>query len=399
MITSFASLAKQNIIIDSSYGAYISTEKEISKDYTLDLGFAFRIDDTTGYLYKFDINTDLERLFLQQQVLENIEYDGRVYCILSNNSIISIKYDGSDLEKHYQGDTEIKNLWTDGIALFFQQGDSICRYHIPSKTLDILVTAENITYFRPITNLKIEWSEYTDEWISYVNSDNYVEDGFALYGMYPGFEGEQIVSKTYDDSNKTIAVLNREMEFADAEYSLDSIKATPVSVSVSRNRGIPLSEYPVGSYFSDSKTAECTCHDGTCSSTGSCNCAVGRNRSGGSCIQCVGFAYTAYRTLWNRPTANFSTFVTETPSVSFSTSSSDLAALKSFFESLDTGTMMIAYKRNGGQHAFMVAYTEGNNVAVYDANVNANCDICYRFVSAQYLQSTYSTFDYIYQAP
>lgn len=399
VFASISTFALQPSIFNSSYGEYFSTEKPITKFYTVDLGFVFYIDEVSGYLYRLELDTEESTLLLDVPVKENIEYGDRVYCILQNNQIVSLKYDGSGGQKLYQGNAEIQNLWTDGEVLFFQQGNSICRYHIPSKNLDVLVTAENITYFRPITNLRIEWSEYTDEWISYVNSEKYVEDGYALYGEYPGFEGERLIAKSYNDSNKSITVLNREMELVDSAYSIDSVKDIPVSVSNGTRSGIPLSAYPVGSYFSESRTTECTCHNDNCYLDGSCDCEVGRNRSGGNCIQCVGFAYTAYRTYWHQPTANFDTFVTETPSVSFTTSSSDLVALKSFFESLDTGTMMIGYKRDGSQHAFLVTYTSGDNVAVYDANVGGNCKIAYRFVTVQYLQSTYHTFDYIYQAP
>lgn len=399
----FASITTFAMSISSaSYAEYLSAEKSITKFYTNDLGFVFYIDEVSGYLYKLDLKTKESVLILQSQVKENIEYGDRVYCILENNNVVSIKYDGTGLKTLYQNNIAIKNLWTDGEALFFQKGNSICRYHIQSKTLDILVTSENIVYFRPFTNLEVKWTEYTDEWIEYIESDKYVEDSFALYGTYIGFEGEMITYKSYDDSSKRIINLDQEIEFVDSKFSLSSIKEIPRAVSVNRGKIIPLEEYPVGSYFSDTLTNPCTCNphgSNYCPISGSCGCRAGINRTGGSCIQCIGFVYTAYRTIWDQPTADFSTFVTETPSVSFTDNSYGLAQLKTFFESLDWGSMTIAPKKGGGQHAYMIAYVDGDRVAVYDANVNSKCDICYRFVSFEYLHETYASFGYIYQRP
>ncbi|MBQ2915752.1 MAG: hypothetical protein IJE51_03070 [Clostridia bacterium] len=402
LLASITTLALQPSMINTSYNEYLSVERPISRFYTIDLGFVFYIDEESGYLYKLDLETDESTLLLETAVKENIEYGDRVYCILQNNKIVSLKYDGSDLQNHYQGNAEVKTLWTDGEALFFQHGNSICRYHIPSKILDTLVTSNYISNFKPITNLEIAWSEYTIEWLKYYHSEEYDPDAFAMYGMYPGFGSEITTTKIYDDETNSIYNSSYKLSSLNTSSYNNSVYSTPTSVIIN-NKTVPLNEYPVGNFFSDSKEEECTCNPhsaSVCPFTGTCGCEFGYNPSYGKCIMCVGFAYTAYREIWDIEGTNFPSREND---FSFSNNSWGIYQLGMFFGETSVGSVMLPQDRGGeygrDQHAFVLTKVTSDGIWIYHANVNSKCDIQHDYKSYEELAEVYGMMAWIYEAP
>ena len=297
----------------------------------------------------------------------------------------------------------MENLWSDGEALFFKQGDSICRYHISSNTLDTLVSNDNISYFRPITNLKVEWTQYSEDWISYVNSDKYNPNAYAEYGYYPGYGSNENATTLYmynDETGISSLVTDENIDLISQVSTYATSNPTSVTIN---GKSVPLSGLETTKYFNtyNSGNSACPSH-GNCSA-GFCSCRTGLNRSGGDSIWCVGFAYHAYRTIWNNPYGTYSNFTAESSGLSFSNNSWGVYQVSTFFAQLDVGAMMIAQDRGGtytvDQHAFVVTHIDGNGVWLYHANVGGNCKIAHTSITYENLVAQYESFGWVFDAP
>lgn len=400
-ITSFAlNESKTEDSKDPVYDEYFSSEKVFVNDCK---GFGydncyFYSDDSAVYMV--DIKLRSEKKIYNASVSECYADREYLYCIDGNN-IIRIEIKSGKAALFLTESNDVSCLYaSDNLLYYVVGGKYICRYFIPSNKRDVLVEDTDIAYIKPFSNYYIEWSNRTEKWSAYINSDLYDENEFSLTGHYSGYDEDDgfVIYKSFDWKNKDVC------EITNIHYEFET-RSSDVSTSVTiNNKTVPLSSYPTTHYFSISGASPCSCHS-TCGNTyNSCDCKTGINRSGGYCKQCVGFAYTAYRTIWG-VTGTGSSFTSESSGLSnVSNSTTGLNQLTSFFSNLDIGSMMIATKRDGsGQHAFVLTnYVSAVNIVwLYDANGtgNADCDIAHRAFSMQEILTKYSSFGWVFEAP
>lgn len=133
---------------------------------------------------------------------------------------------------------------------------------------------------------------------------------------------------------------------------------------------LPLSQYPVGSYYNDFGDEPCTCHYDECNIDGSCDC---KEYNGG--IQCFGFANEVF-SIYNGEECSAANENGELKNIT-------AASLKSYLEDLPVGTH-VRYKGSSAPHSFIIIGHTTNGLEVYEANWQPNCKISTRTV-------TYST--------
>ena len=153
------------------------------------------------------------------------------------------------------------------------------------------------------------------------------------------------------------------------EKSSDEHSAAPRFV-------LPISEYPVGSYFSESGKA-CT-HHNNCSWTGSCGC-----RSYNNSIQCMGFANYVFKQVTG-------TDCVDSNSVG-GLSNISATSLKNYFSHLTVGSHFRYMGTNGIPHSFIITGITSNGVSVYEANyASNNCVVGRRTITYSTLASQVS---------
>ena len=154
---------------------------------------------------------------------------------------------------------------------------------------------------------------------------------------------------------------------------------------------LPLTEYPVNSYFSDNG-GECTHHkinSNNCSflNESACNCKIYH-----ASIQCMGFAKYVYAKYANMTDSNFSTLYnngTEKSNYNYSFSGS-ATRVQSILQSLPTGAYVRFTRSSGNGHSVIILSTSGSGITVYDCNWDKDCKVGSRTESYSSLAQKFS---------
>ncbi len=139
-------------------------------------------------------------------------------------------------------------------------------------------------------------------------------------------------------------------------------------ISLFASAAFPLSEYPAGSYFSNTGKT-CTCHSGSnnpCWYTTPCDCLVYE-----SAIQCVGFAKYVYQQYNGKSVSSASSNYTSY-SITLTTSN-----VRQYIMSLPVGSYINVKYKNGGSHTMIIAKSDTSYVYLYHANWGGSCLVNY----------------------
>jgi hypothetical protein len=195
-------LAEERERIDKSSGygyddCYFFTNSEGSYD---NKALNMKADD---YFYKYNIETKEITKVFEKSVFDHFGYEGYLYCVLEDNSIVRILQTGEDETLIFKGDGEITDLYVDGCkdirVLYFKMNDACYRYFVNEKILDKLFYHKDLYYFNPISNYKIEWSFTDPLWTKYVEEtgdrENYSERRMAFLVNYDVLNNKQVFIK------------------------------------------------------------------------------------------------------------------------------------------------------------------------------------------------------------
>ena len=215
-----------------------------------------------GRLYVKDMVTGEVKEIVSDAVKQLRESEDTLYCITNDGlSIIQTDCQGKKVTEIYKADYGmIDHLEVYGNNLCFTEGDYVVSFDLKKSEKTVVGRGANVLYLYPLTETEFVW-----------------------------VTGENGEASVYDSiTNEVIDVEHIELLQINGKGNvhfneLDTVKdVTPQAIL---QETFPLSNYPVGSYFTVNGRA-CTDHgSGSCSTTGGCNC-----KSYDSSIQCMGFA-------------------------------------------------------------------------------------------------------------
>lgn len=156
-VISINTLTNQDIK-DDSYKEYFSKAykfEDTSNQYYPEDTIFYENKDIGSYLMKEELSTNTHSVVLYENTRSHQLYKDRIYCIINDNQVVSINLDGMDLKYIYKDDEKISDLYVNDELLFFTKNNSIYRYYIPSETLDLLCTVNNMSYYEPLSNIEV----------------------------------------------------------------------------------------------------------------------------------------------------------------------------------------------------------------------------------------------------
>ncbi len=293
--------------------------------------------------------------------------------VIDNETRIIEKTDDSNFIVLYESDEPIseKEFYPGSDLIYFRKGNTVYRLHRESNTTDSIFTNNNMSFFSPISNYKIQYMEYTPEAMTFLN------DGGELYDEEAYITWENTYN--YNSITDSVEFISPEdLDFPGTDYpSVDDyfqltheIEQPIISPFVSHytsysttinGKSIPLSSYGIGVFLNaNSSTTACTHHTVTdvssCNINGSCGCKY----IGGG-IQCTGFAKYVYNTLFGSYT--YGTYFS-------GTNTNTASNAKSFFDSVSLGTRI-----SSSGHVMILVKKGTDYVDIYHANYRNPCEV------------------------
>lgn len=243
------------VAITISLSAFAVTSEEASNDDTTqyypfiytdadDFAWARKIigdcsQCVPGALYVHNLSDKNTWQVLQSPVSMFCSDDEKLYCIV-DKQIISTDYLGNNFEVLYTSSFgEISHLECLNEKLFFYNGYAIISFDLRNRTVNLIKSSNTITFLLPLSATEVVWAGEDEK--LYLYSTDTEENLFV----------------------EDLKLLLDERQAASA--SSGGIRAIAETIE------FPLSEYPSGSYFTNSGSA-CETHDSSCSYTGGCNC-------------------------------------------------------------------------------------------------------------------------------
>ena len=152
----------------------------------------------------------------------------------------------------YYNDEQVYSYVGNPEILFFAAGDTIYRYHVASRVVDLMLSNEEAVWFYPVTAHTVLYAE------GVVNHDGIVcskaTDSSLEYYYYDDLTG---VSKSVADPNHSIALTG----FPGDYNIISNSEIVPYAAGTTINgKAIPHASYPEGSKFTGSFAGETQCH-------------------------------------------------------------------------------------------------------------------------------------------
>lgn len=306
-----------------------------------------------NYTYLKDFETGEIRLLIADETTEIDECGDRLYAIVDGNTIVSVLLDGTDYREIYSSpESHLWSLYSSPDTLLFICDETVYMLDLDTEVATAYGEFVGIKFLYPISDQRFAWTAHDNETYEY-NTWKRTNTRIAFNSLFPGSESELLPNMLLAD----LAVIN----------------AVPA-------QSLPLSEYPVGSYFSNSGRA-CTHHGSGCDYYGSCGC-----KSYANSIQCMGFAryvYTKY--------AHMGSWSANASHESGSRSLGSGSQAKAFLQSLTVGSYIRLASSNNNGHSVILMGTSSTGVTVYEANYDMQCGVGTRTLSYATFASQYPT--------
>lgn len=216
----------------------------MKKIISLSLAFCFIFVPITV----FAETTDLPDSYYEYFSVDYIFYETNNYSIETylneNNQPLFVVGDSNiffngEIVHSYVGNPEI---------LFFAVGDSIYRYHVDSKIVDLIITDEDLIWFYPITAYTILYAKGSADIDGIICSTE--TDDTLTYYYYNKLTNTANITT---NPEHTISLTGYP-----GDYNILSINSR--SSYIINGTSIPLNGYPIGSSFDDSFEGGTQCH-------------------------------------------------------------------------------------------------------------------------------------------
>lgn len=322
-----------------------------------------------GYLYAADKEALTVQLMYSRNINKFEQVHTKLYCIADEDtiSIFDIETKTESILYSAEG-SELKNLIVTDEGIYFIRDDSICILDEETRVCTVITTIEGIDWIYPVSTKRIGWTK--DEYPDY-----------RVYDIRTG-QSTQIDLRGLDAIEDRLC---KAEEAALKPWERSNNKNTvSLPASAATSEGLPLDNYPAGSYFTKNGLA-CTDHgaDGCNYYDNTCNCKNFANS-----IQCDGFAKYVFARCVNLSTWKPSGHEIRT----------NVTPIKDELQHLKAGTYLrLQVKDRGFQHSIIIMSTSETGIAIYEANYpDNNCVVNTRTQTYAQLANKYSEVISIY---
>lgn len=333
-------------------GSYVGDIEELryySFCYTKDASFAWFRENVIGpnhckegYLYVKDLVKEEIRQVSTEPIKAYERIGDDLFYANQSNEIVRTGVSTLEQTVVYKADKDVTSMCYDEDTLYFASGDTVMALNANSENVEAVTVCDGISEL-------------------YMNSDGRL--------VWENAEGEAYAHDLVADTDVQLErrpVIDNSQDLLALDIgSANNTEIDPYVLSTSKPVSFPLSEYPVGSYYSKDGTP-CTHHSGTCNYANSVNNNGCTCKYYGRAIQCVAFAkyasdQYAHKSDWKPVSGD----LVQTVNIS----SSDGA--KHFFADLSMGTYV-----SGKRHSFVIRHTTSSTVYTYECNANGtDCGI------------------------
>ena len=333
-------------------GSYVGDIEELryySFCYTKDASFAWFRENVIGpnhckegYLYVKDLVKEEIRQVSTEPIKAYERIGDDLFYANQSNEIVRTGVSTLEQTVVYKADKDVTSMCYDEDTLYFASGDTVMALNANSENVEAVAVCDGISEL-------------------YMNSDGRL--------VWENAEGEAYAHDLVADTDVQLErrpVIDNSQDLLALDIgSANNTEIDPYVLSTSKPVSFPLSEYPVGSYYSKDGTP-CTHHSGTCNYANSVNNNGCTCKYYGRAIQCVAFAkyasdQYAHKSDWKPVSGDLVRTV--------DISSSDGA--KCFFADLSMGTYV-----SGKRHSFVTRHTTSSTVYTYECNANGtDCGI------------------------
>ncbi len=323
---------------------------------------------TEGSLYIRN-NMTKESYLLLENVTDFGALNQQIYAIINKKQIGYVDLETSQyIELWNSKNADLHRILVSADHIYFADGDTIYRMLPSGDNVETIATFDGMQTYYPLSNYRISW----------VNAQG---DCF-VYHLDTG------VQESYTVNDYTYLVLSSSIDELSQDINTAEINAAKLQNDIS----LPLSEYPVGSYFNRYKNQPCTCHDSSnCGYSGNCDCTPYFSSS-----QCMGFArYAADKYAhvsengfnWRSPGDHS----IKSTSVSQSAYTSDYN-----MQTYLSGTYMrVTATATNQAHSILVSANSGSSLTIYECNYSGPCKIGTRVLTFAQFRAKYTINDVV----
>lgn len=303
-----------------------------------------------GHLYVKNLTTGQIRELISQPVKQLCKTQDMLYCLSADgNEILRTSYFSKEPTTVYRAKAgNIDYMKSFENILYFAEGETIIRFDLNANQYNEISRCPGITSLYPVSEYEVAWTQLDDRtFLIDITSMQSVEAD--LDSLFPGDELDQLDECYYEENERSVL-----------------------------QETFPLSNYPIGSYFTKNGNA-CTDHAlQQCLKNPNCNCI-----RYGNGVQCWAFARYAYDRY-----AHCSSWVElnshkDENTVSINTEDNAEAYLKG----LKKGT----YLRLDNEHSIVVVSTSDTHITFYEANVGGQCLVGMRSLTYSTISNRYSS--------
>lgn len=295
-----------------------------------------------GYLYVKNLETGNITKLVSQPINVFAQFNNGVYFIFGN-SIYYVDFNGN-IQETFSSNSALNStiLELQNGNLYFCEGSKIIKYNINNQTKTTVARASNVSMLFIKSDSEIVYKANDNTY--YVNNNSIERSTRIITDEY---EYNSLFGESEEESNISVASASGQID-----TNLTSIN----------------SQYPAGSYFSNSGS-KCTHHSSGCSYSGSCGCKAYLET-----IQCVAFAkwasnQYAHLSTWNNREAEG--YDTDT----YFSSDNDV---KIYFANCGVSAYVRLTKSGYGDYGFHSVFfvkETSTSIVTYECNLYGDCGI------------------------
>lgn len=318
-----------------------------------------------GYLYLANMETNQVFKLIEEAVSEHECSGEYVYAITASHSIIRVDYSGNGYTVLYESVSEnLKALEYEDRMLYFADGDLITKLNTQTGITAVILQMENIVKIFPYKEGHLLLTDDAGQHIEYD----------ITTGAQTMVASEEELDAILYSSIMNLPPPELEMTWMipEPDASTQALVETYIS--------LPMSEYPVGSYFTESGNA-CVEHN-------SCKRYAKTN-------QCDGFARYVnehyYHVAGSAQSEPYSVYEDRMAPLEKYEEFEDETKFRYLCSYLVTGAYVRISKRSReadsyeagfkeqGSHSFVYISHDSNGVILYEANLDDKCGVSYKY--------------------
>lgn len=351
--TDFSSSALENK--DSHFPFIYSDDADFDwfRTYIGDCSFC-----VPGHLYVKNLNTGEINELVDEPVQLLREAGDMLYCVTADGlSIIQTDYQSGQVEVLYNAAQSITNMEIQGSKLYFTEGDYVTFLDLVTNQTAVITLCPNISYLYPVSDTEFAWIAEGEDKTYLYNAALATTEEVEFDALFPGDSALNNLPITTGSENDLSGNMGN---------------------SAVLQESFPLSNYPVGSYFTYNGEA-CENHE-SCDYNGNCNCI-----SYDSSIQCMAFAKYACDQYAHRSSWKYTVSHTDQTAHTYKSDSE----LRAILQELGPSAYLRLNKATGGQHSIVIISAGNSSVTIYESNYTDLCQVGIRTLTYAKFRSQY----------